>query len=146
MRKPKRKPRPARCPTMVAMVLAPEVGIIERLALQAFLDGRADLRDFDILADCRDLLTLAAEERHDVQVLGMCETVWVALMNIRDRYLAFGVMAAHDGRDETQNEAGVLIDMLDVSDDFWRRQGGNLYADANRALDKARGYQREARQ
>jgi hypothetical protein len=129
---------------MVAMHLAPEVSIIERLALQAFLDGRADLRDFDILADCRDLLTLAAEERRDAQVLGMCEGAWVALMKIKDRYRDLGVMAAHDGTEGTQNEIGVLVDLLEVSDDFWRRQGGNLYADANRALDKARGYQREA--
>ena len=137
--KTKRKPRPARCPTMVAMLLAPEVELTERMALQAFLAGTATVGQFDILADCRDLLTLAAEEKRDVGVAAVTDLAGIALLNIKDRYRERGRLGA------TGDERQALMMLVDVSEDFWRRQSGELFRLANRALDKARGYQREAR-
>ncbi len=134
----KRKPRPACCPTMVAMMMAPEVETAEHLAVVCLQSGSATVGQFDILADCRDLLSLAAEERRDQQTLAVCELAFVALMNIKDRYIAKGRLGA------TGDELQALRVLVDVSQDFWRRQSGELFRAANVALDKARGFQREA--
>lgn len=135
--KQKRKPRPVRCPTMVAMMLAPEVELTERMALQAFIGAWAGERQFDVLADVRDLLALAAGEKNDAATLHLCDLAFEALTSIKHRYLKLNKMGA------TGEELKALRVLVDVSEDFWRRQGGTLYHDANMALDKARGFERE---
>lgn len=135
--KQKRKPRPLRCPTMVAMMLAPEVELTERMALQSFLSSWADEGQFNVLADCRDLLALAAAEKQDQGALAVCEAGYIALMNIKDRYLGKARMGA------TGEELKALRALVDVSEDFWKRTSGELFRTANVALDKARGYMRE---
>lgn len=136
--KRKRISRPIRVPTLVALHLAPEVELTERLALEAFLQGRAGTHDFNVLADVRDLLCLAANERNDREVLAVGELAGIALLNIKDRYTRtrrFGC---------TADERAALVALVEVSGDWWRMQGGGLFYDANIALDKARGFQREA--
>ena len=135
--KKKRIPRPARCPTMVAMAISPEVETTERMAVLLFRNGAADKGQFNILADCRDLLLLAAQEKRDVGVQAVCELAGVALLNIKDRYLAKDRMGA------TGEELKALQALVDVSRDFWMRQSGELFRAANLALDKARGFARE---
>jgi len=130
--KRKRIPRPARCPTMVALHLAPEVGIAERMAVNAIAEGWAEVRHFDILADCRDLLTLAAAERSDSDTQAVCELAMIALLNIKDRYIERKRLGA------SGDELQALRLLVDVSEDFWRRQSGELFRLANVALDKAR--------
>jgi hypothetical protein len=135
--KRRRIPRPIRVPTLVALHLAPEVELTERFALDAFLQGRAQSNDYNVLADVRDLLMLAASEKNDRDVIAACELAGIALLNIKDRHAKtkrFGC---------TADERAALMALVDVSDDFWRIQGGGLYHDANKALDKARGFQRE---
>lgn len=134
--KRKRIPRPARCPTLVAMHLAPEVELTERMSLQAFIQSWADRGQFNILADCRDLLTLAAAHQNDKPILAVCEIAGIALANIKDRYLDKDRMGA------TGEELKALRALVDVSQDYWKRQSGELFRSANLALDKARGYQR----
>ncbi len=135
----KRIPRPARCPTIVAMALAPEVELTERMALEGFLRGWADRGQFNILADCRDLLTLAAAHKGDAATLAVCEAAGIALENIRDRYHVKARMGC------TADERAALVALVDVAGDFWKRQSGELFRAANVALDKARGFVREAR-
>ena len=133
----KRIPRPARCPTMVAMVISPEVETTEHMAVLLFRNGTADKGQFNILADCRDLLMLAAHEKRDVGVRAVCELAGVALLNIKDRYLEKERMGA------TGEELKALQALVDISRDFWMRQSGELFRAANLALDKARGFVRE---
>ncbi|MDT3735529.1 MAG: hypothetical protein ROZ00_04840 [Denitratisoma sp.] len=134
----KRRPRPARCPTLVAMHLAPEVGLTERLAIEGLAGGWAKPYQFDVLADCRDLLALAANHKGDQATLAVCDLASIALENIRDRFKARGRLGA------TGDELRALRAMADVSEDFWKRQSGELFRAANEALDKERGHQRRA--
>lgn len=136
--KRKRIPRPARCPTMVAMHLAPEVETTERMALEGFLQGWAGEGQFNILADCRDLLTLAAARKNDAPTLLLCDVAGIALENIKDRYLRTGRMGC------TADERAALHALVDVAGDWWKRQSGEVFRQANADLDEARGFQREA--
>lgn len=124
---------------MVAMHLAPEVGLEERLAADSFVGGWASERQFNVLADCRDLLAMAAMERKDRDTLAVTDLAYIALLNIKDRYAQKKRMGA------TGEEVKALRVLVDTSEDFWNRQSGELFRLANVALDKARGYQREAR-
>ena len=133
----KRIPRPARCPTMVALAISPEVETTELMAVLLFRNGAADKGQFNILADCRDLLMLAANEKHDAGVMAVCELAGVALLNIKDRYLDKQRMGA------TGEELKALQALVDISRDFWMRQSGEMFRAANLALDKARGFVRE---
>lgn len=134
--KKRRIPRPARCPTLVAMQLAPEVEIAERLAINAFASSTATPTNFNVLADCRDLLAIAANMRGDADTGAVCELGHIALSNIKDRYLE------HQRLGLTGDELQALRAMVEVSNDFWKRQSGELFRRANVELDISRGFQR----
>lgn len=134
----KRTVRPARCPTLVALHLAPEVGITERVSIDAIAGGWATEYHFNVLADCRDLLTIAARRKNDEQTWGVCELAFVALANIKDRYLDRHRIGA------TGDELQALRVLVDVSEDFWKRQSGELFRVANAKLDEERGIERRA--
>jgi len=136
--KRKRIPRPARCPTMVAMHLAPEVGITERMSINAIAQGWATPYHFDVLADCRDLLSLAGEHKQDQSAVDVCDVAGIALLNIKDRFLEKNKLGA------SGDELQALKMFVDFSEDWWKRQSGELFRLANVALGKARGFQREA--
>lgn len=136
-RRARRIPRPARCPTLVAMHMAPEVELTERLALEAFSTGTAGTAQFNVLADCRDLLAIGADMRGDRDIGAVAELAYVALANMKDRYLE------KDRLGVSGEELHALRALVDVSRDFWTRQSGELFRRANVALDEARGYHRE---
>jgi hypothetical protein len=119
-------------PTIVAYYLNPEVSTQERMSVEAIRSGWATTAHFDVLADCRDMLTLAAAEKHDSQTLTICELGLIALQNIKDRYFAKNRIGA------SGDELQALQAMVDVSEDFWKRQSGALFIDAEAALSKAR--------
>jgi hypothetical protein len=133
-RRHKRTPRPARCPTLVAMHLAPEVSITERLAVEALVGGWAQPHHFNVLSDCHALLALAADYKDDKQTLAVVELSAFALLNIKDRFIARSVFGA------TGDELQALRVLVDVSEDFWKRQSGELFRAANAELDRARGF------
>lgn len=137
-RRHKRTPRPARCPTMVAMHLAPEVGITERIAVEAVAGGWAQTYHFNVLADCHDLLALAADYKGDKQTLAVVELSGIALLNMMDRFGRRGVIGA------SGDELQALRVLVNVSEDFWNRQSGELFRAANEELDQQRGFQRKA--
>lgn len=129
----KRVKRPAHLPTLVALRFNPEVGVTERMAAQAFFDGTAGTGQFDVLADCRDLLMLSAAERNQRDALDVCDITAEALEAIKDRY-------AESGRFEaTEEEQKALWLLVDFSEDYWKRTSGTHFVAANRALDMARG-------
>lgn len=124
-------------PTVVAYYLNPEVSTQERMAVEAIRAGWAQVAHFDILADCRDMLALAAAEKGDSQTLDICELGLIALQNIKDRFIERNRLGA------TGDELQALYALVDVSEDFWKRQPGSLFIDAEAALSKARSDYRE---
>lgn len=141
--KRRRTPRPARCPTLVAMFIAPEVETAELLAVAAFRQGWATTAHFNLLADVRDLLAMAVADRQErghpePAAAGILNLAEIALLNIKDRYLDKRKMGG------TADELAALDALVSFSADWWKRQSGDLFATANDALDRARQMQREA--
>ena len=128
----KRHHRRAAAPTLVAYYLNPEVSTQERMSVEAIRAGWAKTAHFDVLADCRDMLMLAASEKHDKAVIGVCDLAGVALLNIKDRYAEKKRFGA------TGDEIRALELLCDVSEDWWKRQSGGLFIDAEAALHRAR--------
>ena len=128
----KRKHHRQLAPTMVAMFLNPEISIQERMAVQALRGGWASTDTFNLLADARDMLLLAAGEREDKSVIGVCQLAGIALMNMKDRYNDKKKMGA------TGEEFAALDLLVDVSEEFWKRQPGGLFVDAEKALRRCR--------
>lgn len=129
--------RRAAAPTLVAYFLNPEVSTQERMAVDGVRAGWAMTSQFDVLADCRDMLTLAALERRDQQTLAVCELAGVALTNMRVRYQERQIIGA------TGDELLALRALVDVSEDFWKRQAGSVFIAAEAALTKVRAEFRE---
>lgn len=128
----KRTPRRICAPTIVAYQLNPEVSLQERAAILAFRGGWAEGSHYNVLADCRDMLMLAASEKHDMSVIAVCDLAGVALLNIKDRYQEKKRFGA------TGDELRALELLCDVSEDWWKRQSGGLFIDAEAALHRAR--------
>lgn len=133
----KRRHFRAAAPTMVAYLLNPEVSTQERVAVLAIGQGFATTSHFNVLADCRDMLALAAAEKNDKATLAVCDLCLVALQNVKDRYLEKGRIGA------TGDELRALQLLVDQSEDFWKRQPGSLFVSAEAALSKARAAYRE---
>ena len=128
----KRTVRRIVAPTIVAYCLNPEVSMQERAAVLALRGGWAEGSHYNVLADCRDMLMLAASEKHDKAVIGVCDLAGVALLNIKDRYTEKKRFGA------TGDELRALDLLCDVSEDWWKRQSGGLFIDAEAALSRAR--------
>jgi hypothetical protein len=119
-------------PTVVAMHLNPEVSLQERGAVLALRGGWSTTDHFNVLADCRDMLILAASEKGDRSALAACNLAGVALMNMKDRHAKIGKIGA------TGDELAALDLLCEVSEEFWKRQSGGLFVDAEAALHRAR--------
>jgi hypothetical protein len=119
-------------PTIVALHNNPEVSLQERMAIAALRGGWSTTAHFNVLADCRDMLVLAANEKDDKSAIIACEIAGIALMNMKDRYIAKKRMGA------TGDELQALEILVDTSEDFWKRQSGGLFIDAEAALQRAR--------
>lgn len=128
----KRVKRRLAAPTIVALHLNPEVSLQERQSVEALRGGWATTDHFNVLADCRDMLVLAASEKNDQSAIVACDLAGVALMNLKDRYLEKKRMGA------TGDELQALDLLVTISEDFWKRQGGGLFIDAEAALGRAR--------
>lgn len=102
----KRTVRRIVAPTIVAYCLNPEVAIQERSAVLALRGGWAEGSHYNLLADCRDMLMLAASEKHDKAVIGVCDLAGVALLNIKDRYAEKKTLRRHRRRDP---RAGIAV-------------------------------------
>lgn len=128
----KRTVRRLVAPTCVAMILNPEVSLQERGAVLALRGGWATTDHFNVLADCRDMLVLAANEKGDKGAVTACDLAGIALMNMKDRHVEKGKIGA------TGDEIRALELLVDTSEDFWKRQSGGLFVDAEAALHRAR--------
>ncbi|MFV0662731.1 hypothetical protein [Denitromonas sp.] len=138
MTRRKRKPRPCAAPTMVLIQIT-HLELHERLSVQAFVGGWANTEHFDNLADCHDLLNLAAADKRDQATLEVCDISGIALFNIKDRY-------AETGRFGVTGEEHKALELLaDTSKDFWSRQAGTFFHQTYMALKRLRAIQKEKR-
>lgn len=126
------RPRGAHMPMIVAMQTIPELGITERLSVEAFRGGWATTDHFDNLADCRDLLALANRERCDPSAEAACEVGLHALLAIKERHALKGRMGV------TGDELAAITLLVDASEEFWLRQSGAVFERHYKALKAAR--------
>lgn len=134
----KRVIRDATAPVMVAMALSPEVEITERMALLWLERGTDEVAHFDRLLDVADALLLAANEKRDQPVVEVAHQAREALSSIRDDYRTTGILHA------TGSDLAALQIIVDLSTDWWARQSGALFVQADLALSRFRAMQREA--
>jgi hypothetical protein len=110
----------------------PEFGITERLAVESFGGGWATTNEYDNLADCRNIMTLAAAERDDKQTLIVCELGLHALLGIKERHAKTGKFGT------TGDELAALRLLVNTSESFWLRQSGSVFARHYNALRRAK--------
>lgn len=137
----RRIPRPKRVPTMVAMALNPSYEAAELVALIALRNGTATAAQFDVLIDCRNMLALGANRQNADDIAAVAELASIAIGNIRDRWTRSGKLGA------TGDELQAFHTMIDVSQDFWRRQGGGVFAECHHKLTawcNSQGNQRQS--
>jgi hypothetical protein len=119
-----------KAPMMVVMHTVTDLSLTERQSVEAFAGGWATTHHFDNLADCRNIMTLAAAERDDKQTLAVCELAMHALLGVKERHQRTGKMGT------TGEELQALRLLADTSEDFWLRQSGGLFERHYMALKK----------
>ena len=132
----KRVVRGATAPVLVAMALAPEVEITERMALLELERGTDEVAHFDRLLDVADALLLAATEKRDQPVVEVAHQAREALLRISDHFRLSGNLVAAGA------DLAALHILVDLSTDWWSRQLGSLFVQADRALTRFRAMQR----
>lgn len=125
-------------PTLVAMQLAPEVSISERMAIVLMKQGSASTSHFNILLDCQHMLTFGAADKHDEEAINVAQFSDIAMKSIRDRHRKTGKLGA------TGEEIKALQLLVDYSESYWKRTSGTAFADAYKALDTLREQQKVA--
>ena len=85
-----RRVREQAAPMLAVMLGVPEMEITERIAVEAFAGGWAVMDHYDRLADCRDILMLAASEKDDKSTLAATELGYIALLAIKERHARTG--------------------------------------------------------
>ena len=116
----KRRVRPASEPALIRLATNPEIGIAERMAIQAMRGGWADYNNsYRVLADCHGVLTLGVKRKKDDSMKGVLQLAMIALLNIYDRYAKTKKVGA------TGDELQALELLVDVSEDYWKRQSAS---------------------
>jgi hypothetical protein len=129
----KRRIRPASEPAMIRLASNPEIGIAERMAIEAMRGGWSDYQNsYRVLADCHGVLTIGLHRKKDNSMDGALQLSMIALLNIYDRMQKTGKVGA------TGDELAALEMMLDLSEDFWKRQSSTALEIAILSLRKVR--------
>ncbi len=85
-----------------------------------------EVSQFDDLADTIDMLRIGlascSYQKPDPSSEVACEAAYIALMNVRQRYLEKGKFGA------TGEELKAIQLLADVSLDYWNRRSGALFA------------------
>ncbi len=116
----KRRVRPASEPALIRLATNPEIGIAERMAIQAMRGGWADYQNsYRVLADCHGVLTLGLKRKKDDSLKGVLQLAMIALLNIYDRYDKTKKIGA------TGDELQALEVLVDTAEDFWKRQSAS---------------------
>lgn len=132
MRKSCRRTVRSKAPSMlVTSLVQPDVLMTEYLAIEAFRAGYASTTHWNVLNSCRDMIIAAAHEKGDQGVLKVTAVAGIALDNIKTRYLTTERMGV------TGEELKAISLLVEVSDDFWKRQSGGLYQQAVATVERA---------
>lgn len=116
----KRRVRPASEPALVRLATNPEIGIAERMAIQAMRGGWADYQNsYRVLADCHGVLTLGVKRKKDTSLDGVMKLAMIAMLNVYDRYIKTKKVGA------TGDELQALEVLVDTAEDFWKRQSAS---------------------
>lgn len=112
--------RPASEPALIRLATNPEIGIAERMAIQAMRGGWADYQNsYRVLADCHGVLTLGVKRKKDDSLKGVLQLAMIALLNIYDRHAKTKKVGA------TGDELQALELLVDVFEDYWKRQSAS---------------------
>ena len=134
----KRRIRPASEPALVRLANNPEIGIAERMAIQAMRGGYADYHNsYRVLADCHGILTIGLKRKKDSTLEGILKLGMIAMLNIHDRYGKTKRIGA------TGDELIALEMMVDAAEDFWKRQSASALEIAIQSLKVVRNRQIE---
>lgn len=132
MRKSCRRTVRPKVPSMlVTSLVQPDVIMAEYLTVEAFRGGYATTSHWNTLNSCRDMLIAAAHEKGDQDVLAVTHVAGIALDNIKIRYHSTERMGV------TGEELKAISLLVETSDDFWKRQSGQLYRQAVATVDRA---------
>lgn len=104
-------------PAITRLTNNPEIGITERMAIQAMRGGWADYNNsYRVLADCHGILTLGTRRKKDNSLQGVLKASMIALLNVYDRYISTKKVGA------TGDELAALDLLVTTAEDFWKRQ------------------------
>lgn len=132
----KRRVRAQSEPALIRLANNPEIAIAERLAIQAMRGGWSDYQNsYRVLADCHGLLAIGTRKKKDASLDGIIQGGMVAMRNIYDRYISTKKVGA------TGDELAMLEHMVDVSEDFWKRQSAAALETAIHSLKFVRAKQ-----
>lgn len=116
----KRRVRPASEPALIRLATNPEIGIAERMAIQAMRGGWADYNNsYRVLADCHGILAIGLQRKKDTSLDGVMKLAMIAMLNVYDRYIKTKKVGA------TGDELQALELLVDVSEDYWKRQSAS---------------------
>lgn len=118
---------------MVRLATNPEIGITERMAIQAMRGGWADYANsYRVLGDCHGILTIGCRRKKDTTMNAVLSLSMVALLNIFDRMKATNKVGA------TGDELAALELLVDSAENFWKRQSSTALEIAIVALRRVR--------
>lgn len=115
-------------PMLVRMLTDATTLTRQYLAVSAFEGGTADAGDFDVLLDCADMLLLGAHVKACLGEKEVAHMARMALANVRDRYVKTRRLGV------TGEERKALRVLVEISEDFWKRQPVERYNEAVMAL------------
>ena len=104
-------------PGMVTLLLTPEIGVIENMALQHLRMGTADYENtYRVLADLHGMLQLARIKTGDPRIAPVTDIGYIAMIAMYDRYKVTGKWGA------SGEEFKALKVMVDFAADYWSRR------------------------
>ena len=117
--------RNAMIPGLIAQAACPEYETRLRLAVDSLRDGWMEVSQFDDLADTIDMLRIGlasySQQKPDPSTEAAVEAGYIAVMNVRQRYLEKGKFGA------TGEELKAIQLLAEVSLDYWNRRSGALF-------------------
>ena len=115
----------AMIPGLIAQAACPEYETRLRLAVDSLRDGWMEVSQFDDLADTIDMLRIGlasySKQKPDPSTEAAVEAGYIAVMNVRQRYLEKGKFGA------TGEELKAVQLLAEVSLDYWNRRSGALF-------------------
>ena len=115
----------AMIPGLIAQAACPEYETRLRLAVDSLRDGWMQVSQFDDLADTIDMLRIGlasySKQKPDPSTEAAVEAGYIAVMNVRQRYLEKGKFGA------TGEELKAVQLLAEVSLDYWNRRSGALF-------------------